>query len=223
MAPTLRKKTQEKTAASIQAAKDAGFVRRPRKQLKSHKQLYLRNKGLVSMKTSKDLQSVTTDNALGPPLLRLPPELRNMIWKFALRPTRSNCIKIDVTGYDALLHRPRPSWPINRREVLKDFAANLPLVCQQIYSETATMIYSENTFAFFSESHAEIWLSKRLLAQRESIRSLMCPRWHISYLKSHGSKLVQRKRNSVGFKERVKVMCPNLVELTSTIPSMDGV
>jgi hypothetical protein len=57
MPPTLRNSTQQKTDASAKAAKDAGYTRRPRAPL-SRKQRYTRNKGLVSMKTPKSLESM---------------------------------------------------------------------------------------------------------------------------------------------------------------------
>jgi hypothetical protein len=57
MAPTLRKSTQQKSDASTKAAQDAGYVRRPRAPL-SRKQRYTHNKGLVSMKTPKALESM---------------------------------------------------------------------------------------------------------------------------------------------------------------------
>jgi hypothetical protein len=57
MAPSLRKSTQSKTDASAEAAKDVGFKPRPRKPL-TCKQRYTRNKGLVSMKITKALESM---------------------------------------------------------------------------------------------------------------------------------------------------------------------
>jgi hypothetical protein len=57
MAPSLRKSTQSKTDASAKPAKDVGFKPRPRKPL-TCKQRYTRNKGLVSMKITKALESM---------------------------------------------------------------------------------------------------------------------------------------------------------------------
>ncbi|KAF2847848.1 hypothetical protein T440DRAFT_455523 [Plenodomus tracheiphilus IPT5] len=57
MAPSLRQKTKEKTKASVKAAKDAGFVARIRKP-PTRRQMYKHNKGLVSLRTSKDNSSM---------------------------------------------------------------------------------------------------------------------------------------------------------------------
>ncbi|KAF1840402.1 uncharacterized protein K460DRAFT_410992 [Cucurbitaria berberidis CBS 394.84] len=203
MAPTLRKKTQEKTEASAKAAQDAGFVPRPRKTL-TRKQRYTRNKGLVSMKTPMALQSITVDNATNSPLLRLPPEIRAMIWKFALRSTYG---WIDLY-YNSIKQISRSGTSTRACETeLQDLSISLPRVCRSIYSETATMIYSENTFAFQAEHSMKKWLSKRLLAQREAIRYMMLPCMvydgeDLAFLDSKAE-----------IQERVALMCPNFVEM----------
>jgi hypothetical protein len=52
MAPTLRTSTRDKTQASTDTARRAGFVRKTRPSLPRHK-LYKRSKGLLNTKMTK--------------------------------------------------------------------------------------------------------------------------------------------------------------------------
>ncbi|KAH7069313.1 hypothetical protein FB567DRAFT_614843 [Paraphoma chrysanthemicola] len=89
------------------------------------------------------------------------------------------------------------------------FALPLTRVSRQIYSETATLAYAENCFAFKHEVYMFKWLSKRLLAQREAIRWLMLP-----------SESYRRKEDRRSFSpdlekkaKKVRKTCPNLVAM----------
>jgi hypothetical protein len=60
MPPTLRNSTQEKTATSAKAAKDAGYVRPSQlpRPPRSRRQYYTKTKGLVSWKPLKELDAM---------------------------------------------------------------------------------------------------------------------------------------------------------------------
>lgn len=88
---------------------------------------------------------------------------------------------------------------------IDDIAVNLPRVCRQIYAETATMVYSENCFAFRNRSSMYRWLNKRLPAQCGAIRYLMQP-----YLQA---KELWRGSCESRADDLRKVRCPNLVKL----------
>lgn len=116
-----------------------------------------------------DLHS-SIGNATNSPLLQLPGEIRNMIFKYAV---------LSDDGWIALIFnrhnfisRSGPSTQACKDQT-SSIAMRLPLVCRQIYSETATLFYSVNCFAFESDDMMLKWLAKRLLAQREAIRTLM--------------------------------------------------
>jgi hypothetical protein len=115
----------------------------------------------VSEAIKADKHDSSVANVTDSPLLRLPPEIRNMIFKFASRPTWGwiSCYS-NRRGH---ISRSGTSTRATSRE-LKGFAINLPRVRRQIYSDTATLIYSENCFVFQSERAMTKWLSKRLLA-----------------------------------------------------------
>jgi hypothetical protein len=83
----------------------------------------------------------------------------------------------------------------------------LPQVCRQIYAETATLVYAENTFNFATAKGLKISLSRRLLAQRMAIRRLVLPTWQLE--------------GKDGFRKEVARMCPNLVSLEAS-SRLDG-
>ncbi|KAH6638321.1 hypothetical protein C7974DRAFT_411751 [Boeremia exigua] len=172
MAPTLRKSTQDKTQASADAAIKKGFVRRPpprrpgRAPLPRHKR-YASTKGLVNLKKTWGLQHITIANA-NSPLLRLPPEFRNMIFKYTLTSkVRLKMYFNSVRRYSRSGFSTRPP-----RSAVRQLGMRLPEVCRQIYSETATLVYRKNTFSFAVELGMRTWLKKRLPAQLEAIERL---------------------------------------------------
>lgn len=56
------------------------------------------------------------------------------------------------------------------RATRESFSLQMLQVCHQVYSETASMVYRENTFAFASLKGMSKRLSKRLAAQCEASR-----------------------------------------------------
>jgi hypothetical protein len=168
----------------------------------------------VSIAAVTDQYHSTITNATSSPLLLLPPELRNMIYKYALTPKRAVRVglyynrrgRISRSGYSAYA----------RKGIAQDLAVALPRVCRQIYTETATMLYSENRFAFGKEKLMHKWLSKRITAQREAIRWMMLPCGVYEYgsmeLAAHGWKMEGCKTREDIAKDAMKT-CPNLIEM----------
>ncbi|OAG21611.1 hypothetical protein CC77DRAFT_817030 [Alternaria alternata] len=110
--------------------------------------------GLVSMETTPDyLVETIQKNATDSPLLRLPAEIRNTIFRYAVG---GNKIRIRR----AVVYRTSKKWRENsnllwhgRADHLDDrrfkdqgTAFHLPEVCRQIYAETATLGYATNIF-----------------------------------------------------------------------------
>lgn len=83
----------------------------------------------------------------GSPLLRLPPEIRNMIfghatrWRYDVELYYNGFGELSMSGYSTYCSR----------AMLRFLGLRLPQVCRQIYSETATVLYRENNFSFIAE------------------------------------------------------------------------
>jgi hypothetical protein len=160
----------------------------------------------VSIAAVTDHYLSTMTNATSSRLLLLPPELRNMIYKYALTPKRANRVglyynrrsRISRSGYSAYAHK----------DIAQELAVALPRVCRQIYTETATMLYHENRFAFGREESMRKWLSKRIRAQREAIRWVTLPRG--VYEHSFGGWVCECRANIT---KNVMKICPNLIEI----------
>ncbi|KAF2831193.1 hypothetical protein CC86DRAFT_271354, partial [Ophiobolus disseminans] len=77
------------------------------------------------------------------PLLRLPGEIRNAIYKYAL------CHRvINVNG-----------------DPTTSSLLGLTRTCRQIYNQTEILLYSQNKFQMFSRLELAPWLSKRTTRQ----------------------------------------------------------
>ncbi|KAG9188909.1 hypothetical protein G6011_07614 [Alternaria panax] len=97
---------------------------------------------------------ISQRNATISPLLRLPAELRNMIWTFAL-----DC------GQDVqLLREAELRFPEGFRNCI-----NLIFVCRQLHAETNVMFYEINTFSMLTAKRSFLvkFLEKRTITQRE--------------------------------------------------------
>ncbi|KAH7076405.1 hypothetical protein BKA63DRAFT_602209 [Paraphoma chrysanthemicola] len=204
MAPALRKSTRTKTNASAKAAKAAGYVRRP----PTRRQRYKCNKGLVSMKIPKDLEHSTVANAVNSPLLRLPREIRHTIFSYAMHAEsdwvglyHNRCDRVSRSGTSTRA----------RRYDIEDLSVPLPRVSRQIYSETATVLYSENCFAFKYQFAMFKWLSKRLLAQREAIRWIILP--SNAYEDTYKGERWYTSPDLELTTNEVRKTCPNLEEM----------
>jgi hypothetical protein len=81
------------------------------------------------------------------PLLRLPPEIRNRIWKYAVGGNTIKSVDIGLWRGDYRLKLPT-SEQLPTSEPGHVFA--LLRTCRQIYAETAVLPYTDNTFSFCS-------------------------------------------------------------------------
>ncbi|KAH7408110.1 hypothetical protein DE146DRAFT_362550 [Phaeosphaeria sp. MPI-PUGE-AT-0046c] len=116
----------KKTAAAAPLRRSARVADQPPKD------------GLLNLrKTPEHLVAIAKRNSVASPLLRLPPELRNKIWRFAIG---GEYIEMPVT--QRLLNEPKRK----DRTAEKLAVFRIPSVSRQVYAETATMPYSANTF-----------------------------------------------------------------------------
>jgi hypothetical protein len=130
-----------------------------------------------------------------------------VIFKYASRPTEG-CVELYYNRFGHVSRRGLSTY--GKKSELKDIAIRLPGVCRQIYAETATLVYSESCFVFQSEDTMDMWLSKRLLGQREAIRWIMLP-GYLRWRKVAGAWRQECCREEIA--ERVRKTCPKLVEM----------
>ena len=102
-------------------------------------------------------------NANKSQLLRLPGEIRNKIWQFA------------TSGYYVYGPYYEDGWgacSYSTQKFERDISAfQLPQVCRQIYTETATLPYTTNTFILLY-SWGKAWTDAMIPAYREAITSI---------------------------------------------------
>ncbi|KAF2442380.1 hypothetical protein P171DRAFT_497193 [Karstenula rhodostoma CBS 690.94] len=94
------------------------------------------------------LLALTTSNAAESPLLRLPPELREQIFRYA---SSGNRVLMKHDPDDVKASKPFHAEVFQdgtrRRLTLSHTGMNLALVSRQLYCETVTLPYVHNTFA----------------------------------------------------------------------------
>ncbi|KAH7069291.1 hypothetical protein FB567DRAFT_598900 [Paraphoma chrysanthemicola] len=110
--------------------------------------------GLLDVKPYGEFVAIANRNLEESPLLRLPPEIRNRIFRYALcghkvRPflTFEHVRTLELSGMVAA-----------NRELAKG-QFDLLLTSRQVYAETAVLPYTLTTFAFQRTFHIHQWLS----------------------------------------------------------------
>ncbi|KAF6828700.1 hypothetical protein CPLU01_08362 [Colletotrichum plurivorum] len=89
-------------------------------------------------------------NKLLSPLLRLPPEIRNKIYRILLSSRRIHVLHDprSQSFHCVALHPPANPWRYRPRHVLSRGMTLLGPVCRQLYHETDLMAYGENTWSW---------------------------------------------------------------------------
>ncbi|KAL1603993.1 hypothetical protein SLS60_005585 [Paraconiothyrium brasiliense] len=110
-------------------------------------------------------------NSTQSPLLRLPPEIRNKIWEYA------------IGGFNIKVFRTRSCEHLKELSYYADDLSeklsrptfHLHKVCRQAYVETAPLIYTLNTFGFYKVSAMDRWIKLRPIGQLQLITSIEVP------------------------------------------------
>ncbi|KAF2118130.1 hypothetical protein BDV96DRAFT_597004 [Lophiotrema nucula] len=153
------------------AAQTQSLVESP---VKKHRDGFLN----LNLPAKSPRAAIAKSNATQSPLLRLPAEIRHLIWSFAIG---GNYIVITrrIGTYVGLKHESKPmghslhgqpATPSNYRPP----ALHLPRVCRQIYLETALLIYKLNKFVFPRSWHyvweaMDVWIKNRILAHKNAV------------------------------------------------------
>ena len=137
-------------------------------------------------------------NATDSSLLRLPGELRDKIWQYALGEHQIHIQdlrhedQIDST-YDIRTLYPDTMVPLGFEQP----TFQLPGVCRQIYVESSPYVYTLNTFTFHNTATFDKWIKNRCIGQRRLIASLDVPRTYTRLYRS-------------GFRRTFKSKFPNI-------------
>ncbi|KAI4648275.1 hypothetical protein J4E93_004687 [Alternaria ventricosa] len=142
-----RKPKQTATVAKSMKASTGGRVAK-----RSHKKLRFHANGLlnVEQKTGKYLK-IARQNQRNSPLLRLPAEIRNLIFGYALGGRTfhiSHNIYQDVTK----------NTNVSKNTSVSKNALALLAVCRQVFAETALLPFSSNTFSAIHPQVFNMWI-----------------------------------------------------------------
>ncbi|KAI4613172.1 hypothetical protein J4E83_007584 [Alternaria metachromatica] len=130
--------------------------------------------GLLNVKPIGSEIAIVQRNAKESPLLRLPAEIRSIIWKLAI-------------GNPII----RPAWggpikPLRYRSVFEERASEFPAprhrfallrVCRQIYSEAAAYSRQISVFRFYNFGSLQYWLNHATSAQRKAVQKVQFGRY----------------------------------------------
>lgn len=138
----------------------------------------------------------TQQNSLNSPLLRLPAEIRNMIWNYAV-----GGLKIMIRDREAFANMS----PYERAKDHQYHAALNPYiqlhkVCKQTHAEVAPLIYTLNTFCCYYLEPFDKWMKNRSSRQMQLVTSVRVP---IQYFRLY----------SQGFRDNFCERFPNLKRL----------
>jgi hypothetical protein len=106
----------------------------------------------------------------------LPAEIRNKIWAYAVGGHQVDCHDVDTHlpyGPARAVGRVHGEFTLAQGVVAPNF--KLPLVCRQVYVESASLIYTHNTFAFDHLFTIDAWIRERTQGQRRIVASINAP------------------------------------------------
>ncbi|KAH7399680.1 hypothetical protein BKA66DRAFT_452360 [Pyrenochaeta sp. MPI-SDFR-AT-0127] len=126
-------------------------------------------------KTPHHLVQIVDNNTKNSNLLRLPGEIRNMIWALAMG---GNYVRVkrvihNITGNKFWVKTKLYAQATLTDNTLRSSGFKLPQVCRQIYAETATLGYKLNTFILEHNNWPKEAIGHLLLAQKDAVESIL--------------------------------------------------
>lgn len=175
-----------------------GFVKMAWSILRECRPTYYKRNLLHSSYLKELTHDSARRNATKSPLLRLPPEIRNKIWSFAMggmlvmlpyiKPTMGCAVQIDlkVGGYapsqTEIMYHNEPVYKLTKQPA----AFHLPEVCRQVYAETALTAYEQNVFLCDIQFLSHSVMARLTATQRKAIRSVeLAPYLFYDLVKGH--------------------------------------
>ncbi|KAF3040226.1 hypothetical protein E8E11_007275 [Didymella keratinophila] len=131
------------------------------------------------------LLQIAQRNSVGSPLLRLPGEIRDRIWRYALGDHQVDIQDFSQEEPVDSVYDLQTLYPDTL--CLPGFVRptfQLPRVCRQVYVEASPYVYTLNTFAFHKLATFDRWVKKRCVGQRRLISSLNVPRTYARLYRS---------------------------------------
>ncbi|KAF1997467.1 hypothetical protein P154DRAFT_280843 [Amniculicola lignicola CBS 123094] len=122
--------------------------------------------GLFGVEPQGSVLRVSQNSSLKSPLLRLPAEIRNAIFKYAL--TRNSPFRVGKAT-DLRLESRFLGGSVSNK---KRDCLSLLSVCRQTYAETALLPFRANSFSFGSSHLLRGWIHAQPVAHRKAVANL---------------------------------------------------
>ncbi|CAN9397304.1 unnamed protein product [Alternaria alternata] len=107
---------------------------------------------------------ISQRNAEESALLRLPPEIRNLIWSYAVHAETLVSVHLVSRRYPT-------EWPVQ----------GMSRVCRQVHAETRLLAYTVNTFTLVNTAYLTAWLMMLLPEQKAAIQRIQVGDYQFSY------------------------------------------
>ncbi|KAF2442322.1 hypothetical protein P171DRAFT_65653 [Karstenula rhodostoma CBS 690.94] len=163
---------------------------------KSGKQARKLKSGLLDVSIPQNathLAEITQRNSTQSLLLRLPPEIRNKIWKYAVGGLEIHIKEIGTYCPPWLSYGTRPIGAKESIFKCPRFTFHLHQVSRQAYFEVSPFIYTLNTFSFDGVMIMDRWIKIRALGQMQLVTSINIPFGYFS-LYIQGFRRIFRKK-----------------------------
>ncbi|KAF1840535.1 uncharacterized protein K460DRAFT_399453 [Cucurbitaria berberidis CBS 394.84] len=132
------------------------------------------NKTTAPRKTNAELEAITEQNQLDSPFLRLPGEVRNIIYHCALGNHEIYAMPTRPEGF-VCMGRPNHQFPWKLEPIEQIMALYLPLVCRQICFEMGKyFVFKFNSFGSTRPGDFHLLMESLTVEQRSMLEAPIC-------------------------------------------------